>query len=52
LLALREFYAALTLTPEDEKLIWKKRGLPRVASAAYGFKSSLKSNQTIFKAQG
>ena len=47
--ALREFYELLILTPEDEELIWRKRGLPKAAGAAFGFKSSLKSNLALLE---
>jgi hypothetical protein len=47
LLALREFYSKLTLTSEDEGLIWRKRGLPKEACDAFGFKSSLQSNKDL-----
>ena len=49
LLALREFYAALTLTAEDEKAILDKRGLPAEACKAFGVKSSLRSNQDVLE---
>jgi hypothetical protein len=48
--ALRDFYAQLVLTEEDGELIWKKRGLSRTASEAFGFKSSQPSNIGILQA--
>lgn len=36
--ALREFYAALTLSDSDRDLIWRKRGLPPEAVDAFGVK--------------
>lgn len=48
-LALRDFYAGLTLSEKDEELIWRKRGLPHSACVAFGFKSSPRSNEKLLR---
>jgi hypothetical protein len=44
------FYAALTLTPEDEEALWRKRGLTSETIAALGFRSNPRSNKDILDA--
>lgn len=44
---LRFFYDKLTLSPEDEELLYVKRGHTSKTTAALGFRSSPKSNQSF-----
>lgn len=47
--ALREFYGSLNLTEADIERIWEKRGLPRSACDAFGFRSSSPANEQIIR---
>jgi uncharacterized membrane protein YgcG len=49
-LALRDFYAALILTPDDEAKLMRDRGLCRETCRLLGFRSSRKENREVIEA--
>lgn len=46
---LEDFYSQLTLSPEDEALLWDKRGLTPETARALGYRSNPKTNAELLE---